>query len=92
MKATPQAERVIVIMGSGAETVQETVDELSAPRRKSRRAESPLVPPVLRDAFLATLPKTVTSIAVLDRTKEPGAPGDPLYLDVVTALAQARAW
>ena len=47
--------------------------------------------PFLRKAFINALPKSTKSIAVLDRTKEPGAPGDPLYLDVVTALAEARA-
>ena len=47
--------------------------------------------PFSRSAFLAALPKTVRSIAVLDRTKEPGAPGDPLYHDVTTALAEAQA-
>jgi pyruvate-ferredoxin/flavodoxin oxidoreductase len=88
----PAAERVIVIMGSGAETVQETVDELSARGEKVGVLKVRLYRPFSETRFLAALPKTVTSIAVLDRTKEPGAPGDPLYLDVVTALAQARAW
>src|SRR4029453_14172681 len=47
--------------------------------------------PFARAAFLAALPRSARSVAVLDRTKEPGAPGDPLYLDVVTALAEAQA-
>jgi len=88
----PAAERVIVIMGSGAETVQETVDELCAAGEKVGVLKVRLYRPFSESRLLAALPKTVTAIAVLDRTKEPGAPGDPLYIDVVTALAQARAW
>ncbi len=88
----PAAERVIVIMGSGAETVQETVDELRAAGEKVGVVKVRLYRPFCQQRFLAALPTTVTAMAVLDRTKEPGAPGDPLYLDVVTALAQARAW
>jgi pyruvate-ferredoxin/flavodoxin oxidoreductase len=88
----PAAERVIVIMGSGAETVHETVDELLSGSEKVGVLKVRLYRPFDQTRFLATLPKTVRAIAVLDRTKEPGAPGDPLYLDVVTSLAQARAW
>jgi pyruvate-ferredoxin/flavodoxin oxidoreductase len=88
----PTADRVIVIMGSGAETVQETVDELCNHDEKVGVLKVRLYRPFSEARFLAALPKTVKSMAVLDRTKEPGAPGDPLYLDVVTALAQARAW
>ena len=87
----PTAERVIVIMGSGAETVHETVDELISQHEKVGVLKVRLYRPFLPTAFLDAMPKTVRSIAVLDRTKEPGAPGDPLYLDVVTALAEARA-
>ena len=86
-----QAERVIVIMGSGAETVHETVDELVGRGEKVGVVKVRLYRPFSQSAFLAALPKTARSIAVLDRTKEPGAPGDPLYLDVMTALAEARA-
>ena len=86
----PDAERVIVIMGSGAETVQETVEYLTAQGDKVGLVKVRLYRPFLRSAFLAALPLTTKSIAVLDRTKEPGAPGDPLYLDVITALAEAR--
>jgi pyruvate-ferredoxin/flavodoxin oxidoreductase len=87
----PEAERVIVIMGSGAETVHETVDYLTARDEKVGLVKVRLYRPFSRSAFIAALPTSVKSIAVLDRTKEPGAPGDPLYLDVVTALAEARA-
>jgi pyruvate-ferredoxin/flavodoxin oxidoreductase len=87
----PEAERIIVIMGSGAETVHETVDRLVADGEKVGVLKVRLYRPFQRDAFIAAIPATVRSVAVLDRTKEPGAPGDPLYLDVVAALAQARA-
>src|SRR3954466_8279430 len=87
----PAAERVIVIMGSGADTVHETVDHLTARGEKVGVLKVRLYRPFARDAFLAALPKTVRRIAVLDRTKEPGAIGDPLYLDVVTAFAEAHA-
>jgi pyruvate-ferredoxin/flavodoxin oxidoreductase len=87
----PEAERVIVIMGSGAETVHETVVELVARGEKVGVLKVRLYRPFSQAAFLAVLPKSVRSIAVLDRTKEPGAPGDPLYLDVMTALGEARS-
>ena len=86
----PQAERVIVIMGSGAETVQETVEELVSRGEKAGVLKVRLYRPFSQSAFLAALPKSTRAIAVLDRTKEPGAPGDPLYLDVMTALAETR--
>jgi pyruvate-ferredoxin/flavodoxin oxidoreductase len=87
----PAAERVIVIMGSGAETVHETVDHLVARGEKVGLLKVRLYRPFARAAFLAALPRSTRSLAVLDRTKEPGAPGDPLYLDVVTALVEAQA-
>ena len=87
----PEAERVIVIMGSGAETVHETVDELTSRGEKVGVLKVRLYRPFSQPAFLAALPQTTRQIAVLDRTKEPGAPGDPLYLDVMTALGEARA-
>jgi pyruvate-ferredoxin/flavodoxin oxidoreductase len=87
----PAAERVIVLMGSGAETTHETVDYLTARGEKVGLLKVRLYRPFSRAAFLAALPKTVRSIAVLDRTKEPGATGDPLYQDVTTALAEAHA-
>ena len=87
----PQAERVIVIMGSGAETVQETVEHLQARGEKVGVVKVRLYRPFSRAALLAALPASTRSLAVLDRSKEPGAPGDPLYLDVMTALGEARA-
>jgi len=87
----PEAERVIVLMGSGAETVHETVDYLVARGQKVGLLKVRLYRPFSRTAFLAALPRSVRHLAVLDRTKEPGAPGDPLYLDVVTALAESAA-
>jgi pyruvate-ferredoxin/flavodoxin oxidoreductase len=85
------AERVIVLMGSGAETVHETVEHLNAHGDKVGVLKVRLYRPFAPDALLAALPPTATSIAVLDRCKEPGADGEPLYKDVVTALAQAAA-
>src|SRR5262245_50395870 len=87
----PEAERVIVIMGSGAETVQETVEHLQAKGEKVGVLKVRLYRPFARAAFLAALPASARAIAVLDRCKEPGAPGDPLYLDVMTALGEARS-
>src|SRR6478736_3022263 len=87
----PAAERVIVIMGSGAETVHETVAYMTARGEKVGVLKVRLYRPFAREAFLAALPKSVRTLAILDRTKEPGAPGDPLYLDVTTALAEAQA-
>ena len=84
----PEAERVIVIMGSGAETVHETVEYLTARGEKVGVLKVRLFRPFSIASFVAALPRTVRTLAVLDRTKEPGAVGDPLYLDVVTALAE----
>ena len=87
----PEAERIIVIMGSGSETVHETVDHLVSRGQKVGVVKVRLYRPFSRAAFLAALPASARSLAVLDRTKEPGALGEPLYLDVITALAEARA-
>src|SRR5213075_2905481 len=87
----PAAERVIVLMGSGAETAHEAVDALVARGEKVGILKVRLYRPFSRSAFLAALPATVRSLAVLDRTKEPGAIGDPLYLDVTAALVEAQA-
>ena len=87
----PEAERVIVIMGSGAETVHETVEHLAARGEKVGVVKVRLYRPFPQAAFLAAFPPSTRQIAVLDRTKEPGAPGDPLYLDVMAALGEARA-
>jgi pyruvate-ferredoxin/flavodoxin oxidoreductase len=84
----PDAERVIVIMGSGAQTVQETVDYLAASGEKVGVLRVRLYRPFSAAAFAATLPRTARTLAVLDRTKEPGAVGDPLYLDVVAACSE----
>jgi pyruvate-ferredoxin/flavodoxin oxidoreductase len=85
----PEAERVIVLMGSGAETVQETVEYLNARGEKLGLLKVRLYRPFAVKDFLAALPATARAIAVLDRTKEPGAIGEPLYQDVVTALREA---
>ncbi|MBZ0069633.1 MAG: pyruvate:ferredoxin (flavodoxin) oxidoreductase, partial [Thiobacillus sp.] len=80
----PDAERVIVLMGSGAETVHETVDHLLARGEKVGVLKVRLYRPLAADALLAALPISAKAIAVLDRCKEPGADGEPLYKDVVT--------
>ena len=85
----PDAEYVIVIMGSGAETVQETVEELNAEGEKVGLVKVRLYRPFDVKAFAAALPPTVRRITVLDRTKEPGAVGEPLYTDVRTAIGDA---
>jgi pyruvate-ferredoxin/flavodoxin oxidoreductase len=85
----PEAERVVVVMGSAAETVHETVDRLAAAGEKVGVLTVRLFRPFSTEAFAAALPRTVRAVAVLDRTKEPGAIGEPLYLDVVAALQEA---
>jgi pyruvate-ferredoxin/flavodoxin oxidoreductase len=87
----PDAERVLILMGSGAEAAQETVEYLAAQGEKVGVVTVRLYRPFSVEAFLGVLPSTTKSIAVLDRTKEPGSTGEPLYLDVVTAVAQAMA-
>ncbi len=87
----PDAERVIIAMGSGIETIEETVDHLNASGEKVGLVKIRLFRPFAIDKFVASLPSTVRSIAVLDRTKEPGSTGEPLYQDVVTAIAEAVA-
>jgi pyruvate-ferredoxin/flavodoxin oxidoreductase len=87
----PDAERVVVLMGSGAETAHECAERMVSTGQKVGVLKVRLYRPFSREAFLAALPRSVRAIAVLDRTKEPGALGDPLYLDVVTALAEAQA-
>lgn len=85
----PDAKRVIILMGSGAEAAQETVDYLLNKEEKIGILKVRLYRPWSAKHFLEALPKTVEKIAVLDRTKEPGALGEPLYLDVVSTLAEA---
>jgi pyruvate-ferredoxin/flavodoxin oxidoreductase len=87
----PDAERVIVLMGSSCETAQETADYLNARDEKVGVIKVRLYRPFAAEAFLQALPSTVKAVAVLDRTKEPGAIGEPLYQDVVTALAEGLA-
>ena len=82
----PGAERVMVLMGSGCEAVHETVDYLKSHGEKVGVVKVRLYRPFDAVRFVASLPKTTRSIAVLDRTKEPGASGEPLYLDVVAAI------
>ncbi len=87
----PDADCVIVIMGSGAETVQETVEYLAARGEKVGLVKVRLYRPFSAEHFLAALPASVKTLAALDRTKEPGGVGEPLYVDVVTAVSEAVA-
>jgi pyruvate-ferredoxin/flavodoxin oxidoreductase len=86
----PDAERVIVIMGSGAEAAEEAVDLLTKQGEKIGLLKVRLYRPFDASAFLAALPATVKSIAVLDRVKEPGSLGEPLYQDILTVLAESE--
>ncbi|ACK67864.1 pyruvate flavodoxin/ferredoxin oxidoreductase domain protein [Rippkaea orientalis PCC 8801] len=85
----PEAERVIILMGSGCETVHETVDYLLSQGEKVGVLKVRLYRPFEATKLIEALPKTLKKIAVLDRTKEPGSAGEPLYLDVVTAFVEA---
>jgi pyruvate-ferredoxin/flavodoxin oxidoreductase len=85
------AERVVVMMGSGTETVAATAAALTERGERVGVLQVRLYRPFNEDAFLAALPRSVRAVAVLEQTKESGAPGEPLYLDVVSALAQAVA-
>ena len=82
----PDAKHVIVAMGSVCETIEETLDVLLKKNEKVGLVKVRLYRPFSKEAFLKALPETVQKISVLDRTKEPGAPGEPLYLDVVSVL------
>ena len=82
------AEKIIILMGSGAETAEETVNYLNKQGEKTGLIKVRLFRPFDTAALINALPSTIKSIAVLDRTKEPGADGEPLYKDIVTALAQ----
>ena len=84
----PDAERVLVLMGSGCETVQETIEYLAAQGEKVGMLKVRLFRPFASDLLVKALPATTKAIAVLDRTKEPGSAGEPLYQDVITALAE----
>ncbi|MFA5256685.1 MAG: pyruvate:ferredoxin (flavodoxin) oxidoreductase [Opitutales bacterium] len=87
----PEAERVIVIMGSGAETAATTAMHLAEKDEKVGVLKVRLYRPFATRLFLESLPPTVKKIAVLDRTKEPGSIGEPLYLDIALALSKARS-
>src|SRR6266568_4338290 len=86
----PEAERVVVLMGSGHDVAHEAVDALLARGEKVGVLKVRLYRPFPVEKFMAALPRTVKAIAVLDRTKEPGSIGEPLYQDVVTALREAE--
>ena len=83
----PDAERVIVAMGSICDVIEEVIDYMTAKGEKGGLVKCRLYRPFCADKLAAAIPATVKKIAVLDRTKEPGALGEPLYMDVVTALA-----
>ncbi len=85
----PDAERVLLLMGSGLGAAEETVEHLVTRGDKVGLVKVRLFRPFSSERLLAAIPTTATRIAVLDRTKEPGADGEPLYKDVLTALAQA---
>ena len=85
----PDADRVIVSIGSSCEVIEETVNYLNGQGEKVGLVKVRLFRPWSAEAFLRALPKTVKKIAVLDRTKEPGSQGEPLYLDICTTLQQA---
>ncbi len=85
----PDADRVIISMGSICDVAEEVIDYLNAHGEKVGLVKVRLYRPFRADKLIAAIPATCKKIAVLDRTKEPGAQGEPLYLDVVTALANA---
>jgi pyruvate-ferredoxin/flavodoxin oxidoreductase len=86
----PEAEKVIILMSSGCETVHETVDYLNNQGEKVGVIKVRLYRPFDTERFIDSLPKTTQNIAVLDRTKEPGSTGEPLYNDVVTAIHEVN--
>ena len=87
----PEAERVIVIMGSGAQTVRSTVDYLVAKGEKVGVVQVRLYRPFPAEQILAAIPATARVVAAMDRTKEPGAGGEPLFLDIAAAIGEAHA-
>ncbi|MCL2095874.1 MAG: pyruvate:ferredoxin (flavodoxin) oxidoreductase [Oscillospiraceae bacterium] len=86
----PDAEKIIIAMGSVCDTIEETIDYLNAKGEKVGLIKVRLYRPFNNNLLLDEIPETVKKIAVLDRTKEPGSPGEPLYLDVVTALSGSK--
>lgn len=90
-EGAPDADRVIVMMGSGAETTHETVDHLVGEGEKVGLLKVRLYRPFSVKHFIDSIPETVKTICALDRTKEPGSVGEPLYEDIITALVEHRA-
>ncbi len=84
----PDAENIVILMGSGADAVEETINKMNAEGHKVGMLKVRLYRPFAIDAFVDAMPKTVKKIAVLDRTKEAGSLGEPLYLDVCSALLE----
>ncbi|OGU12779.1 MAG: pyruvate:ferredoxin (flavodoxin) oxidoreductase [Geobacteraceae bacterium GWC2_58_44] len=87
----PDAERVVIVMGSATDTIEETLETLNAAGEKVGLLKVRLFRPFPVDAIAAALPASVKKIAVLDRTKEPGSLGEPLYLDIRTAIGEAMS-
>src|SRR5699024_11014615 len=85
----PDADRVIVAMGSVNDVIEEVIDYLNAHGEKVGLVKVRLFRPFCPEKLIAAIPETCKKIAVLDRTKEPGSQGEPLYMDVVMALAKA---
>ncbi|WP_022849896.1 pyruvate:ferredoxin (flavodoxin) oxidoreductase [Limisalsivibrio acetivorans] len=85
----PDAEKVVIIMGSGADVAEEAVEHMTSQGEKVGILKVRLYRPFPLDAFIDALPKTVKKMCVLDRTKEPGSIGEPMYLDVRTAIGEA---
>ena len=86
----PDADRIIIAMGSVCETIEETIDYMNANGQKVGLIKVRLYRPFVKEALISEIPDTVKTIAVLDRTKEPGSIGEPLYLDVVAALRGSK--
>ena len=86
----PDAENITVVMGSGAEAIEETINKMNQEGKKVGMIKVRLYRPFATKAFLKAIPKTCKKIAVLDRTKEPGSIGEPLYLDVCAALLENK--
>ena len=87
----PEADRVVVIMGSGAQTVRSTVNHLNEHGQKVGVVQLRLYRPLPTEQILAAIPASARVVAVLDRTKEPGSGGEPLFLDVAAAIGEASA-
>ncbi|MFZ1412816.1 MAG: pyruvate:ferredoxin (flavodoxin) oxidoreductase [Micropruina sp.] len=87
----PEADRVLVVMGSGAQTVARTIEHLNGLGQRVGMVQLRLYRPFPTEQVLAAIPASCTTLAVLDRTKEPGSGGEPLFLDVVSALGEAYA-